>query len=91
MATTSSNSNAFDANDSMAVNENLIQNVVEDSVFRKSTFPTTMQMSRSNFILSNSFITPEEADEFHEQALHSPSLKLNECIGKTTIRIGSNL
>ena len=32
MATASSNSNAFDANDSMAVNESFIQNVAENSV-----------------------------------------------------------
>ena len=62
---TSSNSNVFDANDSMALNESSIQNVLEDSVFRNSAFPTAMQMSRSIFILSNSFITPKEADEFY--------------------------
>ena len=46
-----------------------------------------MQMARSILILSNSFITPREADEFFEQALRSPSLKSNECIGKTTIEL----
>ena len=84
---TSSNSNVFDANDSMALNESSIQNVLEDSVFRNSAFPTTMQMSRSIFILSNSFITPKEADEFYEQALRSPNLKINECMSKTTIEL----
>ena len=86
MATSTSN-NAFDANDSMALNESSIQNALEDSVFRNSAFQTTMQMQRSIFILSNSFITHKEADEFYEQALRSPNLKLNECIGKTTMEL----
>ena len=62
LTATSSNSNVFDADDSMALNESSIQSVLENSVFRNSAFSTTMQMSRSIFILSNSFITPKEAD-----------------------------
>ena len=37
---TSSNSNVFDANDSMALNESSIQNVLKDSAYRNSAFPT---------------------------------------------------
>ena len=50
----STNSNVSDANDSMALNESSIQNVLGDSVFRNSEFQTTMQISRSNFISSKS-------------------------------------
>ena len=87
LTATSSNSNVFDADDSMALNESSIQSVLENSVFRNSAFSTTMQMSRSIFILSNSFITPKEADWFYEQALRSPNLKINECMSKTTIEL----
>ena len=87
VVTMSASSNSHDGAESMALNESTIQNVFDDSGFRTTSNSMTMQMQRPIVNLSSNFITPEQAEEFYEQALRSPDLKINQCMGNNTIEL----
>ena len=48
-------------------------------------FPQTMQMQREIFVLKGDYITPQDAEDFYEQAQHLPRLRINECMQRQTI------
>ena len=84
----SSTSIASDAADLHALNDSVIGNVFDDSGFRSTLHSTaTLQMQQPIWILSTTFITEDEAEDFLAQANRSPNLKLNECMGNTSIHL----
>ena len=48
-------------------------------------FPQTMQIQREILILKGDFITPQDAEEFQEQAQGVPRLRINECMHRRAI------
>ena len=83
-----SNSIASEGADLHALNESVIGNVFDDSGFRSTLHSTaTLQMQQPIWILSTTFITEDEAEDFLAQANRSPNLKLNECMGNTSINL----
>ena len=48
-------------------------------------FPQTMQIQRERFILKGDYITPQDAEEFQEQAQCLPRLRINECMHRMAI------
>ena len=50
-------------------------------------FPSTVQMQQDIMVLSGNFIFPEEAEDFYEQALRCPNLKINECMKRSAIQV----
>ena len=78
----------FDGAELHALNESVIGNVFEDSGFRTTLHSTaTLQMQQPIWILSTTFITEDEAEDFLAQANRSPNFKLNECMGSTSINL----
>ena len=48
-------------------------------------FPQTMQMQREIFVLKGDYITPQDAENFYEQAQRLPRLRINECMQRQAI------
>ena len=43
-------------------------------------FPQTLQIQREIFILRGFYITPQDAEEFYEQAQRLPHLHIKQCM-----------
>ena len=52
----------------------------QSSVAQTILFPQTMQMQREMFVLKGDYITPQDAEDFYEQAQRLPRLRINECM-----------
>ena len=52
----------------------------QSSVAQLILFPQTMQMQREIFVLKGDYITPQDAEDFYEQAQRLPRLRINECM-----------
>ena len=48
-------------------------------------FPQTTQIQREIFVLKGDYITPQDAEEFQEQAQRLPRLRINECMHRMAI------
>ena len=48
-------------------------------------FPQTMQMQREMFVLKVDYITPQDAEDFYEEAQRLPRLRINECMQSQAI------
>ena len=57
----------------------------QSSVAQTILFPQTMQMQREIFVLKGDYITPQDAENFYEQAQRLPRLHINECIQRQAI------
>ena len=44
-----------------------------------------MQMQREIFVLKGDYITPQDAENFYEQAQRLPRLRVNECMQRQAI------
>ena len=51
----------------------------QSSVVEMILFPHTMQVQRETFVLKGDYITPQDAEDFYEQAQRLPRLRINEC------------
>ena len=57
----------------------------QSSVGQTIVFPQTMQMQREIFVLKGDYITPQDAEDFYEQAQRLPRLRINECMQRQAI------
>ena len=57
----------------------------QSSVAQTILFPQTMQMRREIFVLKGDYITPQDAEDFYEQAQRLPRLRINECMQRQAI------
>ena len=57
----------------------------QSSVVQTIMFPQTMQMQREIFVLKGDYITPQDAEEFYEQAQRLPRLRIKECMQRQAI------
>ena len=57
----------------------------QSSVAQTILFPQTMQMQREIFVLKGDYITPQDAEDFYEQAQRLPRLRINECMQRQAI------
>ena len=57
----------------------------QSSVAQTILFSQTMQMQREIFVLKGDYITPQDAEDFYEQAQHLPRLRINECMQRQAI------
>ena len=57
----------------------------QSSVAQTILFPQTMQMQREIFVLKGDYITPQDAENFYEQAQRLPRLRVNECMQRQAI------
>ena len=48
-------------------------------------FPQTLQIQREIFILRGDYITPQDAEEFYEQAQRLPHLHIKQCMQRQAI------
>ena len=57
----------------------------QSSVAQTILFPETMQMQREIFVLKDDCITPQDAEEFYEQAQRLPHLRIDVCMQRQAI------
>ena len=57
----------------------------QSSLVPTVVFPQTMQIQREVFILKGEYITPQDAEEFQEQAQRLPRLRIKECMHRMAI------
>ena len=57
----------------------------QSTVAQTILFPQTMQMQREIFVLKGDYITPQDAEDFYEQAQRLPPLRINECMQRQAI------
>ena len=57
----------------------------QSSVAQTILFPQTMQMQREIFVLKGDYITPQDAENFYEQAQRLPRLRINECMQRQAV------
>ena len=57
----------------------------QSSVAQTILFPQTMQMQREIFVPKGDYITPQDAEDFYEQAQRLPRLRINKCINKELV------
>ena len=57
--------------------------------FTQSTmvFPATMPLGRDIMVLRGDMINSEDAEDFYEQALRCPNLKVHECMGRQALQV----
>ena len=48
-------------------------------------FPQTVQIQREIFVVKGDYITPQDAEDFYEQARRLPRLRINECMQRQAI------
>ena len=59
--------------------EGNILNISQNSQSSNMVFPQTLQIQREIFILWGDYITPQDAEEFYEQAQRMPHLHIKQC------------
>ena len=57
----------------------------QSSMAQTILFPQTMQMQREIFVLKGDYITPQDAEDFYEQAQCLSRLRINECMQRQAI------
>ena len=60
--------------------EGNIPNISQSSQSSNMGFPQTLQIQREIFILRGFYITPQDAEEFYEQAQRLPHLHIKQCM-----------
>ena len=66
-----------------------VNNNTLNTSFSQSTmvFPATMPLARDIMVLRGDMIMPEDAEDFYEQALRCPNLKVHECMGRQALQV----
>ena len=62
-----------------------ILNISQSSQSSNMGFPQTLQIQREIFILRGDHITPQDAEEFYEQAQRLPHLYIKQCMQRQAI------
>ena len=57
----------------------------QSSVAQTILFPQTIQMQREIFVLKGDYITPQDAEDFYDQAQRLPRLRIKECMQRQAI------
>ena len=65
--------------------EGNILNISQSSQSSTMGFPQTLQIQREIFILREDYITPQDAEEFYEQAQRLPQLHIKQCMQRQAI------
>ena len=65
--------------------EGNILNLSQNSQSLKMGFPQTLQIQRKIFILRGDYITPQDAEDFCEQAQRMPHLHIKQCMKRQAI------
>ena len=65
--------------------EGNILNISQSSQSSSMGFPQTLQIQREIFILRGDYITPQDAEEFYEQAQRLPHLHIKQCMQRQAI------
>ena len=65
--------------------EGNILNLSQNSQSLKMGFPQTLQIQREIFILRGDYITPQDAEDFYEQAQRMPHLHIKQCMQRQAI------
>ena len=60
--------------------EGNILNISQSSQSSTMGFPQMLQIQREIFILRGDYITPQDAEEFYEQAQRLPHLYIKQCM-----------
>ena len=60
--------------------EGNILNISQSSQSSSMGFPQTLQIQQEIFILRGDYITPQDAEEFYEQAQRLPHLHIKQCM-----------
>ena len=76
--------NEYD-NEEVVDEEGNILNISQNSQSSNMDFPQTLQIQREIFILRGDYITPQDAEDFYEQAQRMPHLRIKECMQRQAI------
>ena len=76
--------NEYDNEEVVDEEENIL-NISQSSQSSNMGFPQTLQIQREIFILRGDYITPQDAEDFCEQAQRMPHLRIIECMQRQAI------
>ena len=65
--------------------EGSILNISQSSQSSNMGFPQTLQIQREIFIPRGDYITPQDAEEFYEQAHRLPHMHIKQCMQRQAI------
>ena len=72
-------------NEEVVDEEGNILNLSQNSQSSNMVFPQTLQIQREIFILRGGYITPQDAEDFYEQAQRMPHLHIKQCMQRQAI------
>ena len=72
-------------NEEVVDEEGNILNLSQISQSSNMGFPKTLQIQREIFILRGDYITPQDAEDFYEQAQRMPHLHIKQCMQRQAI------
>ena len=72
-------------NEEVVDEEGNILNLSQNSQSSNMGFPQTLQIQREIFILRGDYITPQDAEDFYEQAQRMPHLHIKQCMQRQAI------
>ena len=72
-------------NEEVVDEEGNILNLSQNSQSSNMVFPQTLQIQREIFILRGDYITPQDAEDFYEQAQRMPHLHIKQCMQRQAI------
>ena len=72
-------------NEEVVDEEGNIVNLSQNSQSSNIGFPQTLQIQRVIFILRGDYITPQDAEDFYEQAQRMPHLRIKQCMQRQAI------
>ena len=72
-------------NEEVVDEEGNILNISQNSQSSNMGFPQTLQIQREIFILRGDYITPQDAEDFYEQAQRMPYLQIKQCMQRQAI------